>query len=72
VQNPRRVAIKATDKETIRLTLKASQTSASVKARVYQCRVKCPNGKVGKRSELNEKTKLVRMGRNTKTNTSAT
>ena len=47
-------------------TLRASQTSGSFQTVSYQCRVKLPSGMVGKRSELNEKTKLAAIGAKTK------
>jgi|TARA_B100001079_G_C16279221_1_gene455752 hypothetical protein len=55
--------------ETIMLTANASQTSGSSKIISYHFNVKCPKGRLGKRSELKEKTKLARMGEKTKKNT---
>ena len=53
-------------------TPSASQTSASLYTVSYQCRVKLPSGMVGKRSELNEKTKLAAIGAKTKQKTTQT
>ena len=72
VQKPMRVAITLVAAETTRLWPNASRTSGSPKMLSYQCRVKWPRGIVGKRSELNEKTKLATIGANTNANTTTT
>ena len=65
-----RVASTAEHDDTSRLRHAAVQTSGLLKAFSYQWVVKVPKGIVGKRSELNENTKLAAMGAKMKTNTS--
>jgi hypothetical protein len=47
---------------TVRLVQAASITSGRFSTVSYQCKVKCPSGRVGKRSELKEKMKLQMIG----------
>ncbi|OYV02507.1 MAG: hypothetical protein CFE26_22115 [Verrucomicrobiales bacterium VVV1] len=56
----------AVTEETMRLRKAASQTSGLLKAFTYQSVVKEPSGMVGKRSELNEKVRLAKIGVNMK------
>ena len=60
--NPSIVDKKAAANATTAELRKASQTSGRAKAVSYQCKVKCPRGKVGNLSELNEKIIEVMIG----------
>ena len=68
MQNPRKVATKAVQVETIMLLITACQTSGSLKIFSYHSVEKLPNGIVGNLWELKENTKLKAIGINIKIN----